>query len=102
MIKAAPATIEALADSLDEMFLDLAELKEQNEVLFNMITERDKMNLLMVKHVESLVREKEVLLMHMGLSSLQKKVVETLNPVESFKDKTISELYEFYAKHSKR
>lgn len=67
------ASLEELADSLDELFLEIADIREQNEALGQMLAERDKMNLVMVKHVERLTREKEVLLMHLGLQYLQSK-----------------------------
>jgi hypothetical protein len=38
-----------------------------------MLAERDKVNLVMAKHVERLAREKEVLLMHLGLQYLQSR-----------------------------
>lgn len=60
-----------LATSLDELFLDVAELRDEVEALGNMIAQRDKMNLLLAKHVERLMREKEVLLMHLGLEHLK-------------------------------
>ena len=64
-------TLEELADSLDELFMEVAEIREQNEAMGQMLAERDKVNLLMAKHVERLTREKEVLLMHLGLQYLQ-------------------------------
>lgn len=64
-------SLEELADSLDQMFFEVADLKEQIESMGKMLAERDKMNLLMVKHVERLTKEKEVLLMHLGLKYLE-------------------------------
>jgi translation initiation factor 6 (eIF-6) len=60
-----------LATSLDELFLDVADLRDKVEALGNMVAQRDKMNLLLAKHVERLMREKEVLLMHLGLEHLK-------------------------------
>jgi hypothetical protein len=65
-------TLEELATSLDELFMEMADLKVQNESLATLIQNRDKMNLLLAKHVERLAREKEVLLMHLGLKALEK------------------------------
>lgn len=65
-------TMEELATSLDELFMEMADLKVQNESLATLIQSRDKMNLLLAKHVERLAREKEVLLMHLGLKALEK------------------------------
>lgn len=65
-------TLEELATSLDELFMEMADLKVQNESLATLIQSRDKMNLLLAKHVERLAREKEVLLMHLGLKALEK------------------------------
>ncbi|CAB4124326.1 hypothetical protein UFOVP49_164 [uncultured Caudovirales phage] len=64
--------MEELATSLDELFMEMADLKVQNESLATLIQSRDKMNLLLAKHVERLAREKEVLLMHLGLKALEK------------------------------
>jgi hypothetical protein len=64
-------TLEELANSMDELFMEMAELKEQNEALAKMLRERDKMNLLMVKHVERLTQEKTFLLMHLGMKYLE-------------------------------
>lgn len=64
--------IEELADSLDELYMMLAEQKEMIEALQNQLSERDKMNVLMVKHVQRLVEEKEFLLKHIGMLSLAK------------------------------
>lgn len=66
-------TLEELAESMDQLFFEIAEAKEQIESMGKMLAERDKMNLLMVKHVERLTREKEVLLMHLGLQYLEGK-----------------------------
>jgi hypothetical protein len=66
-------SLEELANSLDELFMEVADIREQNEAMGQMLAERDKMNLLMSKHVERLTREKEVLLMHLGLQYLQSK-----------------------------
>ena len=52
--------------------MEMADLKVQNESLATLIQSRDKMNLLLAKHVERLAREKEVLLMHLGLKALEK------------------------------
>ena len=73
MVKKETLTLEELAESLDQLFFEIADIKEQNEALANMISERDKMNLLMAKHVERLTREKEVLLMHLGMQYLESK-----------------------------
>lgn len=73
MVKKDNLTLEELADSLDQLFFEIADIKEQNEALGNMLADRDKMNLVMVKHVERLTREKEVLLMHLGLQYLQSR-----------------------------
>jgi len=66
-------SLEELANSLDELFMEVADIREQNKAMGQMLAERDKMNLLMTKHVERLTREKEVLLMHLGLQYLQSK-----------------------------
>ena len=66
-------SLEELANSLDELFMEVADIREQNEAMGQMLAERDKMNLVMAKHVERLTREKEVLLMHLGLQYLQSK-----------------------------
>ena len=66
-------TLEELANSLDELFMEIADIREQNEALGQMLAERDKMNLLMTKHVERLTREKEVLLMHLGIQYMESK-----------------------------
>jgi hypothetical protein len=66
-------SLEELANSLDELFMEIADIREQNEAMGQMLAKRDEMNLLMSKHVERLTREKEVLLMHLGLQYLQSK-----------------------------
>ena len=66
-------SLEELANSLDELFMEVADIREQNEAMGQMLAERDKMTLVMAKHVERLTREKEVLLMHLGLQYLQSK-----------------------------
>jgi len=66
-------SLEELANSLDELFMEVADIREQNEAMGQMLAERDKMNLVMAKHVERLTREKEVILMHLGLQYLQSK-----------------------------
>lgn len=73
MVKKETLTLEELADSLDQLFFEIADIREQNEALGHMMAERDKMNVLMAKHVERLTREKEVLLMHLGLQYLESK-----------------------------
>ena len=90
------ATLEELANSLDELFMDLADLKEQNEAIGDMIAKRDSMNLLMVKHVEKIAREKEVLLMHLGLDSLKTKQLdeERKKAEAEAEEKKLRELYE--------
>lgn len=73
-MKATPSvnlSLEELAESLDQMFFEIADLKDQIESMGKMLADRDKINLLMVKHVERLTREKEVLLMHLGLKYLE-------------------------------
>lgn len=66
-------SLEELANSLDELFMEIADIREQNEAMGQMLAKRDEMNQLMAKHVERLTREKEVLLMHLGLQYLQSK-----------------------------
>ena len=87
-MKISNVTVEELAESLDQLFLDIADvkgdtesigfivadLKKKNEDMAAILEERDRMNLLMVKHVEKLSREKEFLLMHLGLENIQEKV----------------------------
>lgn len=63
-------TLAELAESLDQLWADIADVKTQNEALAQMMRNRDAMNLLMTQHVQRLVREKEVLLIHMGLRAL--------------------------------
>jgi dynactin complex subunit len=84
-------TLEELAESLDQMFFEIADLREQVESMGNMLAERDKTNLLMVKHVERLTREKEVLLMHMGLNSMRAAPKPKPKPLEEM---TLRELLE--------
>ena len=57
---------EELADSLEELWLQQAEILEQMEALEQQMKKRDQMNRLMVSHVERLVREKEDLLRMLG------------------------------------
>lgn len=66
--------IEDLYGSLDEMYMMLAEQADMIESLHEKMRERDKMNLLMVKHVERLVQEKDFLLKHIGMLDLMKSV----------------------------
>lgn len=68
--------IEEFASSLDEMFMMLAEQADMIEVLKKQMEERDKMNLLMVKHVERLVSEKDFLMRCVGLISSVKAANE--------------------------
>ena len=66
-------TIEDLADSLDELFAQLAEQADRLEVLHETFITRDRILKQMLRHVERLVAEKEFLLKHIGLTELIKQ-----------------------------
>lgn len=53
--------LEELSSSVDEVWMQLAELLEHVEAIEQQLRKRDAMNLLMVRHVERLVREKDQL-----------------------------------------
>lgn len=80
--------IQEIAESLDQLFMDIADVKTDTESIGQIILklknrqdefakilrERDKVNLLMCQHVERLVKEKEILLMHLGIDNLKSKM----------------------------
>jgi SMC interacting uncharacterized protein involved in chromosome segregation len=53
--------LEELSSSVDEVWMQLAELLEHVEAIEQQLRKRDAMNLLMVRHVERLVKEKDQL-----------------------------------------
>jgi hypothetical protein len=102
-------SVEELAQSLDDLFLEVAEIKDHTEAIGRMLAkskvsssieklqddvaelkkqmeDRDRLNLLMTKHVERLTREKEFLLMHLGFESLK-------NKAEAERERKLQELY---------
>ena len=66
-----PAEMDA---ALEELWLQQAELLDGMEAIHEQLRQRDKINLLLTRHVERLVREKETLLMHVGLTALTKSL----------------------------
>jgi len=63
-----------LAESLEELWLQQAEILEQLEAMQQQLEKRDRMNRLMVSHVERLVRDKEDLLRLLGTLAALKKL----------------------------
>lgn len=70
-------TLQDLADSQDELFCMLAEQADQIEALHALVKTRDATMLVMAKHVERLSREKEYLLLHLGLTELVRRANAT-------------------------
>jgi hypothetical protein len=65
-------TNDDLADSLDELWSMLADLQAQVQALGQQLGARDRMNLLMVQHVQRLTREKQALMVHLGYKYLER------------------------------
>ena len=63
--------LDELLASQEELFMQLADQATLLEALGQLVRKRDTMTLLLAKHVERLVREKEVLLQHLGIKYLQ-------------------------------
>lgn len=68
--------VEELASSLDEIWSEVADLRADVIALYNLVKNRDSLNLVLAKDVERLVREKEIMLMHLGLQHLEERVNE--------------------------
>ena len=62
--------MDDIQQSLDELFMDIADLNAKVDKVLARQDRRDKRDILMVAHVERLVKDKEFLLRHIGVMQL--------------------------------
>jgi len=65
--------LEELADSLDEIWLMLSDVEAKLDEVNNRLDNRDKHNLLMIQHVERLVKDVEFYQRYIGVRTVSEK-----------------------------
>ena len=65
--------LQDLADSLDEMWTTLADIEAKLDSINTRLDKRDAHNVLMVKHVERLVKDVEFYQRYVGVKTMSEK-----------------------------